>query len=350
MTPGSSPSSDRAPDVTGGDRDAQRELFALPPRVLTPTAPSPEDLEIAQRLPDSIHLGTTSWSYPGWIGLLYAPGTPRAHLSGHGLTAYAKHPLLRTAEIDRTYYEPVPASVLRALAEQVPSDFRFVAKAHEDCVTGRFPLHARYGKKRGEPNPRYLDATYATDAVVGPFVEGLGAKAGPLLFQFPPRDADDAPAFASELHAFLTRLPKGVVYAVELRTPELLTRDYGAALADAGAIHCHNVWSHMPPVAQQARRVPPAARRPILVRWLLREGDDFERARDRYSPFDRLVDEDLVARERVAHLVSLAHAHGVGSFVVIDNKAEGSAPLSVSRLARSIADRCARAEAGADAP
>jgi uncharacterized protein YecE (DUF72 family) len=326
------------------DREDQRVLFVSAPKILAPAPRSAAHEAIAARLPPSIRLGTTSWSYPGWIGSVYGAGVLHKDLSGHGLTAYAKHPLLRAVEIDRTYYGPVPATTLRALADQVPGDFRFLVKAHEDCVFSRFSDHARYGNKRASANVRYLDADYAADACVTPFAEGLGPKGAALLFQFPQlprRDVDEPRRFVDALHSFLRRLPRGPLYAVELRNHDLLVPAYSEALEDAGAVHCHNVWTAMPPVTTQARSITPRARRPLLIRWLLRPGDTFEQARARYSPFDRLVDEDRANRDLLAALVAQAHAHDVPALVLIDNKAEGSAPASAFRLADAIAGRCA---------
>jgi uncharacterized protein YecE (DUF72 family) len=323
-------------------RDVQRELFAPSGNALPPAVAPPEHHALALRLPLDVHLGTTSWSYPGWAGTVYGTRVSEKDLARYGLTAYAQHPLLRAVEIDRTYYEPLSATALRSFADQVPDDFRFVVKAHEDCVTRRFPAHARYGKKRGESNARYLDASYAADTVVAPFKEGLGAKGGALLFQFPPREANEPDAFAEQLHGFLRQLPKDVLYAVELRNAELLVPSYSAALEDAGAVHCHNAWSEMPSLAIQAKSIAPRARRPFLARWLLRQGDTFERARARYAPFDRLVDVDETTRALIAGIVAKAHAHDVPALVVVDNKAEGCAPTSVARLAEAIVERCSQ--------
>ena len=296
---------------------------------------------LAAALPAALRLGTMSWAFAGWAGLVYAAGAPEKHLAGHGLTAYTKHPLLRTVEIDRTYYEPIDAAAFRAYAVQTPDDFRFVVKAHEDCTTIQFPPHARYGKRRGESNPRFLDAAYATDAVVAPYIEGLGAKGAALVFQFPPQDVADAASFPERLFDFLRRLPRGPTYAVELRNADLMTPAYGAALADGGAVHCHNAWAAMPSVLDQARRVPPVARRPLLVRWLLRQGDVYGEARERYLPFDRLREPDVIVRDAVATLTAKALAHEVPVLITINNKAEGCAPESAFRLARAILEKLA---------
>ena len=48
-------------------------------------------------------------------------------------------------------------------------------------------------------------------------------------------------------------------------------------------------------------------------------------------------------RGEVARLVAGAAAAGQQATVIVNNKAEGSAPLSVCELAREIAGRCAAA-------
>jgi uncharacterized protein YecE (DUF72 family) len=327
--------------------EQQVTLFELPAAQIEAAVPSPEHLALAARLPAHVRLGTMSWSFPGWRGLVYDKDAPSGSLANLGLRAYARHPLLRAVEIDRSYYEPLSEFTLRAYAEQVPDDFRFLVKAHEACSVRRYPTHARYGSKRGELNPVYLDAAYAADAVVGPVERALGNKLGALLFQFPPSaDAGDPDAFARELAAFLSRLPSGVPYAVELRNIDLFGSSYFQALAEGGAVHCHNAWSAMPSVLAQAKRVPPNARNPLIVRWLLPPGQAYADARDRVRPFDHITEEDVAKRSAIARLVARAAAHAVPALVLINNKAEGCAPESAFRLAHAIVSETDRSGAG----
>lgn len=321
------------------ESEEQGRLFAREaPHV--PAAPArAEHRELARALPPGLRLGTMSWSFEGWRGLVYGDAAEPKSLAEGGLTAYAQHPLLGAVEIDRSFYEPLPARHFQALAAQVPEQFRFVVKAHERCTLARFPKHARYGKRQGDGNELFLDAAYAADAAVAPAVEGLGSKLGAVLFQFPPQDAGEPAAFADRLHEFLAALPRGVPYAVELRTPELLTERYARALESVGALHAHNVWGSMPSVLLQARLIPPAARKPLLVRWLMRRGDDYEGARSRFLPFRRIAEPDLPNRDAIATLVAKALAHEVPAFVLINNKAEGCAPESAVELGRAIAAR-----------
>jgi uncharacterized protein YecE (DUF72 family) len=317
-------------------KDRQEALFELSPPELPPAPVSAEHAALFEALPRGVRLGGMSWSYMGWRGLVYDASASQEAINKYGLTAYVKHPLLRAVEIDRTFYEPLPSAVFVEWAQQVPEDFHFFVKAQEACTIRRFPMHARYGKQRGAINPGYFDAGYVEDRIVAPLQQGLGTKLAALLFQFPPQDAARPASFADELHDFLRRLPKTIRYAVELRNPEFLTAQYGAALADVGAVHCHNVWTHMPDVVTQAKALPPKARCPIFVRWLLPRGGRFDEAQQRLAPFDRIVAEDTGARDAIARLVARAELHGVPSYVFVSNNAEGCAPESIARLADAI--------------
>ncbi|MGH7789442.1 MAG: DUF72 domain-containing protein, partial [Candidatus Binatia bacterium] len=167
----------------GERREQQLSLFPLadvaaapraPATAVAPAAVSDAVRALGQQLPRAIRLGTSSWSFPGWAGLVYARELPVARLARDGLAAYAQHPLLRTVGVDRTYYAPITAADFAAYAAAVPEDFRFLVKAPELCTLARFPHHERYGAQRGERNPRWLDAGFASDMLCGPLREGLG--------------------------------------------------------------------------------------------------------------------------------------------------------------------------------
>jgi len=193
----------------------------------------------------------------------------------------------------------------------------------------------------GERNLRYLDAGYAASEVVGPMVEGLGDKAGVLLFQFPPIPPNlvgGRKAFFERLQRFLAALPAGPLYAVELRTPAFLTEDYVAVLESTGAAHCYNVHPAMSPLERQLAVVQPFYQPALVVRWMLHSGLPYEAARERYQPFDRIVDEDPETRERIATTVLDVTLAERAAFVIANNKAEGSAPLTLLHLAARISE------------
>jgi len=301
-----------------------------------PAVVSDELRELGRALPEDVYLGGSTWSFPGWRGLVYEGKHSESKLAHEGLAAYARHPLLRCVGVDRTYYAPVPAEDLAEYAAQVPDDFRFVVKAHEACVVSRWPDRPRYGALCGQVNPLFLDPAYAAEQVVAPFVEGLGTKAGAILFQFAPQDLGLPQRFAEELRRFLCALPRGPVYAVEVRNREVLTPAYADALAEARACHCHNVHPRMPDVRAQARLARTERGVMTIVRWLLGPGMTYEEAGRRYAPFNRLAAPDPPGRAAVAELARGALAEGRPFLCTINNNAEGCAPLSAIELAQAI--------------
>ena len=316
----------------------QQSLFGGPagvaePPVVPAMQPSPEVIEAAARLPKNLHFGTSSWSFPGWVGLVYARAHTESVLARHGLSAYAKHPLLRSVSLDSAFYRPLTTEQFARYAADVPEDFRFIVKAYTGLTTS--PQSARAARLAGDPV--FLDAEFATRAVVQPIVQGLGSKLGAILFQFSPlgNAYTQAPGlFAQQLEPFLAALPAGPAYAVELRDAQLLGAQYERALAATGAVHCVSVHSRMPPPQEQVAADP--GRGPRLIRWMLRPGDDYEAAGARYAPFDRLREPDELSRGHIVRLIQNGLSSGRDVHVVAANNAEGSAPLTLIELAKSL--------------
>lgn len=325
--------------------DRQLSLFGTPQAAegaagdAAAVGPAPVGTEIgelARELPHHLYLGTSSWFFPGWRGLVWDRAADEATLSRYGLAAYAQHPLLATVCIDRAFYAPLTPEQYAGYAAQVPASFRFVVKA-PGAVTQSW---VRGSGDRPEANPTFLDLETAVAQFVTPCIEGLGDKAGVLLFQFPPlgrAQMRDSRRFVQRLQAFLGALPPGPFYAVEVRDAGLITRRFLGALREVSAHYSVSVHPRLPPVSVQAVAMAGAGPSPLVVRWNLNPREAYEAAKARYAPFDRLVDEDVSTRESIARLAAAALRAGEPVYVIANNKAEGSAPLTLSRLAVSIA-------------
>ena len=339
---------------------------AAPPKrgrraqAVLPATPSPDVLECAQALPAHVRLGTSSWSFPGWEGIVYGEGYSDAKLARDGLAAYGAHPLLRTVSIDRSFYAPLSVADYLRYAQQVPDDFRFIVKAPASVTD------ASLRGERGEPigdNPCFLDPKLATAEFVMPCLEGLGAKAGALVFQLPPlpeRMLAEPIAFVERLGAFFDALPALpalppagddaavalTCYALEIRDASLLTPRLIRMLRERGVRYCVGLHARMPDPLRQAAALAlldgDTPRGPLIVRWSLHGGFKYEQAKAKYEPFNRLVDEDPATRAALAELAARYAIAGQPVLIVTNNKAEGSAPLTCLGLAREIAAACAR--------
>lgn len=313
--------------------------------------------ELASTLPAHLHLGTSSWHYPGWKGLVWARDYPEATLSRYGLPAYARHPLFRTVGLDRSFYRPLSAAQYAAYADQVPDDFRFVVKAPSVVTDALLRDDSGRGMKS---NPHFLDAEVASREFVEPVVEGLGKKLGALVFQISPLPAtwllqiDDA---IERLHAMLRAIPDfraaapdGVV-AVEVRDAQWLTSAFTQALRDTGATYCMGLHAKMPRIAEQLPILRALWPGPLVCRWNLNPvhgAYGYEDARDLYAPYDRIVDEDTETRTALAKVIAGTVGAGQRAYVTLSNKAEGSSPLSAIALAEVVSARLR--ESGATPP
>jgi hypothetical protein len=112
-----------------------------------------------------------------------------------------------------------------------------------------------------------------------------------------------------------------------------MTERYFAILRAYGASHCFNQWSHMPAIRDQLKAHGSHFTRPAFARLLLPHGANYDDLVSAYAPFDRMQAPSPAMREDVRALVDAAGANDVDAYIIINNKAEGSSPLTAVALA-----------------
>jgi uncharacterized protein YecE (DUF72 family) len=307
-----------------------------------PALASPELHSLAEQLPPKVHIGTSTWSFPGWRDIVYGDEYSSAKLSRDGLNALGAHPLLRCVSIDRSFYGPLSIADYARYASQVPAHFRFIIKAPASVTDAT--VRGDKGMPAGD-NPAFLDASIAISEFVEPCMAGLGDKAGALVFQISPLpDAMivDPTTFLDRLSAFLQALPAlpgESCYAVELRDAIMLTPRFIRVLRDANVRYCVGIHARMPDPRRQAKALAlldEGGLGPLIVRWSLHGGFKYEQAKAKYEPFDKLVDEDPDTHEALAELAVRYALAGQPVVIAVNNKAEGSAPLTCFKIARNL--------------
>lgn len=311
------------------------------------------DRELAERLPRIVRFGTSSWSFPGWRGIVWK-GQPEGELlAKEGLEAYARHPLFRAVGLDRSYYGPLRdvdaagyAAQLeraRARAPELPP-FRVVSKVWDEITTAVFPSHPRYGARAGQKNPLFLDPTRFREDVLAPWVRGgLAEHAGPFVFELTPMPsgAMDPRALADRVEALLEaigeELGAGLRVGFELRNEELLSPRWYDVLAAHGAAHVFSYWTAMPELRVQLAAPKAIGARFTVARLMLPRFTRYEERKKALAPFDKLASPQPSMREDVIDLVREAAEKLCDDvYVIVNNKAEGSAPLTIRALAEGI--------------
>lgn len=139
---------------------------------------------------NTIFIGTSGWSYAGWIGNFY----PDKIKSQQVLPFYAN--ILDSVELNNSFYQIPKEKNVRIWVEITPEHFVFSCKANR-YITHMKKLH---------------DVTETVDKLLNAF-SNFEQKLGPILFQFPPYWPVDVPC----LKKFIEQLPKNYLYTFEFR-------------------------------------------------------------------------------------------------------------------------------------
>ena len=202
-----------------------------------------------------------------------------------------------------------------------------------DQLTFRsYANHPRYGVWAVQPNARFLDAQFFKDVVLRPFREAkFEPHTGPFLFEFP-RHGLSAEKFCERLDAFFGQLPTDVRYAVEFRNTGLLCPRYRNTLAKHGVAHVYNHWSHMPSLLDQQQHLGTFTAPFTVLRLHTPLKMSYEAAKKRAEPYAKIVGELPQMRRETVCLVRQAVNEGRRAYVLVNNRAEGNAPLTVQAL------------------
>lgn len=291
---------------------------------------------LADRLPPAIRFGTSSWNYPGWQGLVYSELRPTRTSAAALLAEYARFPLFRTVGIDSSFYAPPTPETLERYAEHLPAGFPCVSK-----VWDRITIHTfssiKDPKRGGERNPDFLNADLFLESVYEPYERFFRDHAGPFVFEFQTIGREsgiDADRFCELLDSFLASLPREGRYAVELRNDDFLTPGYFGVLTRHRVAHVLNSWTRMPPIGEQLD-LPGVFTAPFVVsRALLRPGRTYDEAVDSFAPYDRIREPIPELRDDLLRLMREALARDLPAYILVNNRAEGSSPLTIAAIAR----------------
>ncbi|MCS6303791.1 MAG: DUF72 domain-containing protein [Nitrospira sp.] len=289
-----------------------------------------------------IRFGTSTWTYEGWQGQIYQHKYAKTTFARECLGEYCQYlyngePLFRTVGNDSTFYRPPIANQLQHYLNQIPEDFEMCFKVWEEITIPRFATQARYDLKAGQSNPRFLDAKLFIDLVLTPYREAkFEPHMGPLLFEFQ-HHGMSAGEFCLRLDRFFGQLPNDFRYAVEIRNAGLLGPDYRKVLESHGVAHVYNHWSYMPALLHQHKRMEERFTAPFtVIRLLTPLNIPYEVAKKRAAPYNKIVEALPQMRKDTVSLIKQAVEENRRAYVLVNNRSEGNAPLTVQALASSL--------------
>lgn len=300
--------------------------------------------KLAELAAQGVYIGTSSWKYEGWMGMLYEEARyiyrgrySEARFNRSCLEEYAQ--VFKTVGVDAAYYQYPTEKQLQTWMDQVPSDFRFSFKVTDDITLKRFPQLPRFGSRAGLPNPDFLNAEKFKSHFLAP-CERFVDRVGVLMFEFTRFHTSDFARgrdFLDALVQFLERLPKGWRYGVEIRNPQFLQPEYFSALHSFQVAHVLNSWEAMPPLEAQIQMSGVLSSDAFTAaRLLLKPGRAYSDAVQRFSPYTRIQDPYPEVRNAAAEIIRKAKGGPETpkreAFIYVNNRLEGSALKTIEAI------------------
>ena len=278
----------------------------------------------------AIKIGTCSWKYASWQGLVYSGG------DGPGLLAqYSRR--YGTVEVDQWFWSlfdtDVPvlprAETVREYAAAVPAGFVFSIK-----VPNSITLTHHYRKDKGAAlvaNPHFLSTGLMERFLQS--IEPLGDHIGPLMFQFEYLNRQKMGGlhrFLELFAVFRQRLPEGFRYCLEIRNPNWLRGEYFDFLFAHGLGHVFLQGYYLPPVFGVYWQFRDRLADPVVIRM---HGGDRKGIEERTgNRWDRIVEPRDGELAELAKMVRDLRQRNHDIFINVNNHYEGSAPMTIARI------------------
>ncbi len=112
--------------------------------------------------------------------------------------------------------------------------------------------------------------------------------------------------------------------------------EYFDVLRRRGAAHVFNWWTRAPALLEQWEAAQPLPGKLGLVRILVPPGMPYAQAVERFRPYDRVLAPREDMRRDLVRLIRNLTEAGADAYVLVNNRAEGCAPLTIRALAREL--------------
>jgi uncharacterized protein YecE (DUF72 family) len=286
--------------------------------------------------PPLLRIGTCSWKYDSWKGLVYDPN--RSYRPDDYLADYARH--YSTVEIDQWFWSLFPSgvrlpdpSVARRYAGNVPDDFVFTVKAPNALTLTHHYVRQPAGSEAfaNRPNDQFLSLELLDQVLAR--LRPLGGKLGSLMFQFEYLNRQKMPsqnAFLQQLHGFLARAPRDVPYAIETRNPNYLGEPFFRLLEEHRIAFVYLEGYFMPPIREVFERFRPAVADHCVIR--LHGPDRKGIEQETGGAWNRIVSPHSESIQAAVEIYLANREHSIRTYVNVNNHFEGSAPLTIQRI------------------
>lgn len=274
---------------------------------------------------ENLRIGTCSWKYDSWKGLVYPDFGEFNYLE-----EYSKK--YNTVEIDQWFWSlhsqnkiTLPnKNVVKEYFNSTPENFKFTIKM-PNSITLTHPYKSK------EPNKHFLSVELLETFLES--IDMLKPKIGMLMFQFEylnKQKMNSQIEFQHRLEEFFSQLDSEFNYAIEIRNPNYLNIDWFSFL------NVHNIFSvflqgyYLPNIYETIERYSELIKRNAVIRLHGFERNEIEvKTKKIWNKIVAPQDNDL---SKIVGIVKKLIKNKVDLYLNVNNHYEGSAPLTINKI------------------
>jgi uncharacterized protein YecE (DUF72 family) len=275
-----------------------------------------------------MRIGTCSWKYESWRGIVY-PDFGEFDF----LEEYSKH--YNTVEIDQWFwslikdkaYLPKPKSV-NEYNEATPDDFKFTIKM-PNSLTLTHPY------KSTTPNPYFLSPELMKSFIHS--IEPIIDKVGVLMFQFEYLNKNKMHSLKEFIHKFqqlVKTVDKSIQIGIEIRNSNYLKKEYFQFLKENKIAHVFLQGYFMPNITEVYNNFKELLHDTTVIRLHSydRKGIEAEE-NNNWNNIYQSKDDELPS---IIKMINSLNSKDSNLYLNVNNHYEGSAPLTINKIKNSL--------------
>lgn len=277
-----------------------------------------------------IRIGTCSWKYDSWKGIVYAD-----EKVPNMLKEYAKH--FSTVEIDQWFWSlfennryTMPKNKdVEEYNASVPDDFRFTIK-----LPNSISLTHYYLKSKSVPlkeNPYFLSVDLYNEFLEA--IAPMASKVGVVMLQFEylnKQKMHSLNQFLDKLEAFVNAIPKTIKLGIETRNPNYLKKEYFEFLFQHKLVPVFLHGYYMPPVFETYKSFKELIDDTVVLRLHGPDRSGIEAVTGNiWNAIVQPKDDEI---EKIIEMMRSLLERETDLYVNVNNHYEGSAPLTIKKI------------------
>lgn len=277
-----------------------------------------------------IRIGTCSWKYDSWTGIVYPELSKFNYLE-----EYSKH--FNTVEVDQWFWSLHSLDKITLPKENdvkdynssVPEDFIFTIKVPNSLTLTHF-----YKKKKTDPlieNPHFLSKDLYSSFLKS--LNRIKTKTGVLIFQFEYLNKEKMNSqvqFIEMFESFIDNNLSEFRIGVEIRNPNYLNKNFFEFIKRNKLVMVFLHGYYMPPVWEVFDKYKNYIEDTVVLRL---HGPDRKGIEVKSGNiWNKIVEPKDGDIEKIIDIINYLGSKKVDTYINVNNHFEGSAPLTINKI------------------